>query len=123
MAKYKPMWYRLPVSDETTESGQVEAQMSMDLRLSQRVALQQHMTPQLGFLMHLLARPWQELRQELVAAVTDNPALEEVLEVEDDLAAPEEEVAAPELEAESPHSQSDEARLLEHLAGVPAQIW
>jgi RNA polymerase sigma-54 factor len=92
--------------------------MSMDLRLSQRVALQQHMTPQLAFLMHLLARPWQELRQELVAAVIDNPALEEVLEVEDALAGPDEDVAAPELEAaESPHSRSDEARLLEHLAG------
>jgi RNA polymerase sigma-54 factor len=91
--------------------------MSMDLRVFPRVTLQPHMTPQLAFLMHLLARPWQELRQELVAAVTDNPALEEVLEVEDGPAAPEEEVAAPDPAAESPHSQSDEARLLEHLAG------
>jgi DNA-directed RNA polymerase specialized sigma54-like protein len=92
--------------------------MSMDLRLSQRVALQQHMTPQLAFLMHLLARPWQELRQELVQAVTDNPALEEVLEMEDvSGAAPEEEVATPDSDAGSSHFQTDEARLLEHLAG------
>src|SRR4029453_222531 len=89
-------------------------QMSMDLRLSQRVALQQHMTPQLAFLMHLLARPWQELRQELVQAVTDNPALEEVLEMEDvSGAAPEEEVAAPDSDAGPPHFPTAQATLLD----------
>src|SRR5262245_26426700 len=87
--------------------------MSMDMRFSQRPSLQQRMTPQLALLMNLLARPWQELRQELMEAVTDNPALEEVLETEDGGAPQEEDQGGTAPAA----SDSDEARFLEYLAG------
>src|SRR5262245_35003740 len=90
--------------------------VSMDLRLSQRPTLLQRMTPQLALLMGLLARPWHELRQELTAAITDNPALEEVPEAEDSTPAEEEgEPVGPVVAA--PAADSDEARFLEYLAG------
>lgn len=109
--------------------------MSLDLRPTSRLTLQQRMTPQLIHLMQLLTLPSQELRSEVDEALTDNPALEEVPDDEDGVGGDMAEAAgsvpgAPETItgrtgladvewAQGPHPlhQSDEVRLLEHLDG------
>jgi len=80
--------------------------MKLELRPRMGIGLDQRMTPQLILLMELLVRPCLELRDEMTAALTDNPALEEVPDEETPPAGSDQIAAA-----------ADEARLLEHLDG------
>jgi RNA polymerase sigma-54 factor len=79
--------------------------MNLELRPGMRLGLEQRLTPQLILLMKLLVRPCLELRSEIAAALTDNPALEEI----------------PDADAPLPESEqiaaADDLRFLEHLDG------
>src|SRR6516162_6672315 len=51
--------------------------MNLELRPRIMPSLQQRMAPHLYVRMQILAKPGLELRQEMAAALADNPALEE----------------------------------------------
>jgi len=74
------------------------------MKLTPRLGLQQHLTPQLILLMRIMALASQELRQEIAKALEENPLLEE------DIAD----------EATEPLPSDEDMRLLEHLSGGPA---
>ena len=76
----------------------------MMMKLTPRLGLQQHLTPQLILLMRILAFGSQELRQEVTKALEENPLLEE------DIAD----------EATESLPSDEDRRLVEHLFGGPA---
>jgi len=76
----------------------------MMMKLTPRLGLQQHLTPQLILLMRILAFGSQELRQEVTKALEENPLLEE------DIAD----------EATESLPSDEDRRLVEHLFEGPA---
>src|SRR5262249_49647540 len=76
----------------------------MMMKLTPRLGLQQHLTPQLILLMRIMALASQELLQEVTKALEENPLLEE------DIAD----------EATEPPSSDEDRRFMEHLSGGPA---
>jgi RNA polymerase sigma-54 factor len=76
----------------------------MMMKLTPRLGLQQHLTPQLILLMRIMALASQELQQEIAKALEENPLLEE--DVAD--------------AATEPLPSDDDMRLLEYLSGGPA---
>jgi RNA polymerase sigma-54 factor len=95
----------------------------MNLGLTQRPQLTQHMSPQIFLLLKLLVQPRLELCAAITAALVDNPALEEDQAHESDLDAESEPATVP--TAADGGDDGDEAadtlRLLDHLDGGPGR--